>query len=49
VGHGGLPGLIVEAFFAVAVVAGFGAVWLRERRARKGRAPAKLRDAGDSE
>jgi hypothetical protein len=49
VGHGGVGGLIAEAVFAVAVVAGFAAIWLRERRARKGRAPAKLSDAGDSE
>lgn len=49
VAHGGVAGLIAEAFFALAVVGGFGAVWLRERRARKGRSPAKLRDAGDPE
>jgi hypothetical protein len=49
VAQGGIGGLIAEAVFAVAVVAGFAAVWLRERRARKGRGPAKLSDAGDSD
>jgi hypothetical protein len=32
VAHGGLPGAIAEGAIAVAVVALFVAVWLRERR-----------------
>ncbi len=44
IAHGGIAGAIAEASFLVAVGGVFGAVWLRERRARKDRAPAKLKD-----
>ncbi len=35
--HGGVGGAIVEALLVLGVAAVFVAVWLRERRARKGR------------
>jgi hypothetical protein len=47
VAHGGIPGAVVELLVGLAVVALFGAVWLRERRVREGGEPegaARLRD-----
>jgi hypothetical protein len=35
--HGGVPGAIAEGLVAVAVASVLGAVWLRERRASRGR------------
>jgi hypothetical protein len=45
--HGGIAGLIAEAGLALVVASIFLAVWLRERRAVRGRAPegpARLRE-----
>jgi hypothetical protein len=50
VAHGGLGGAIVESLLVVAVVSVFGAVWIRERRARREHShdgPAVLRDRED--
>ena len=50
VAHGGVGGAIAESLVAVAVASVFGAVWLRERRARKEHGhdgPAVLRDRED--
>jgi hypothetical protein len=46
IAHGGTAGAIVEATLLVAVIGVFGAVWMRERRAREDRddGPARLRD-----
>jgi hypothetical protein len=47
VAHGGVGGAIVESLLVVAVVSVFGAVWIRERRARREHGhdgPAVLRD-----
>lgn len=36
IAHGGVGGAIVETLLVVAIAAVFVAVWLRERRARRG-------------
>ena len=48
IAHGGVPGAIVESLLALAVVALFAAVWLRERGARREpRGAARLRERRD--
>jgi hypothetical protein len=50
IAHGGVAGAIVESFVVFAVVSVFGAVWIRERRARREHGhhgPAILRDRDD--
>jgi hypothetical protein len=51
VAHGGVAGAIAESAIAVVVASVFGAVWIRERRARKERGhdgPAVLRDRDEA-
>lgn len=45
--HGGIPGAIAEATVAVAVIAIFGSIWLRERSARKSRDRGEFRERDD--
>jgi hypothetical protein len=50
VAHGGVGGAIAESLVAVVVASVFGAVWFRERRARREHdheGPAVLRDRDD--
>jgi hypothetical protein len=50
VAHGGVAGAIAESLVVVAIASVFGAVWIRERRARKEHGhdgPAVLRDHED--
>jgi hypothetical protein len=52
VAHGGVAGAIAESLVVVAVVSVFGAVWIRERRARREHShdgPAVLRDRDEEE
>jgi predicted LPLAT superfamily acyltransferase len=48
IAHGGLAGAIVESALAIAVVALFVVVWVRERRSKR-RSPARLRDDGSDQ
>ena len=51
IAHGGVAGAIAESILAIAVIALFAVVWVRERRSRslrsRRRGPARLRDGGD--
>jgi hypothetical protein len=50
IAHGGTAGAIVEAALLVVVIGVFGAVFVRERRAReeRGDGPARLRDRDEA-
>jgi len=52
VAHGGVAGAIAESLVAFSIAAVLVAVWLRERRAARGRAaggPARLRDDDEAQ
>jgi hypothetical protein len=47
IAHGGVAGAIAESVVAIAVIALFVVVWMRERRRSKPRGAARLRNDGD--
>jgi uncharacterized membrane protein YtjA (UPF0391 family) len=49
VGHGGVAGAIAESGLAVVVASIFLAVWLRERKAGRGRPPGAARLTDDED